>query len=130
MVTQPLVTVSHHGAPPIPAPAPDDVHGVHSERIGRAHHRADVRVVAEIFDRDVQPVPAFVDVGDDRITRPIPVCVNDIAGVATTQEIRIVTRVIGWISVPWPHPVPVTPLRRPRQFLLGRRLSHRSPTPA
>ena len=86
VVAQPLVAVGHHGAAPVPAAPADDVHGVDGERVGGAHHRADVGVVAEVLDRDVQRVPALVDVGDDRLARPVAVCVNDVAGVAVAQQ--------------------------------------------
>ena len=86
VVAQPLVAVGHHGAAPVPAAPPDDVHGVDGERVGGPHHRADVGVVAEVLDRDVQRVPARVDVGDDRLARPVPVRVDDVAGVAVAQQ--------------------------------------------
>ena len=54
VVPQMLVAVGDHGAAAVPAAAPDDVHGVHGERVGGAHHRADVGVVAEVLDRDVR----------------------------------------------------------------------------
>ena len=92
VVAQPLIAVGHHGAAPVPAAAADDVHGVDGERVGGAHHRADVGVVAEVLDRDVQRVPALVDVGDDRVARPVPVCVNDVAGVAVAQQRGVVPR--------------------------------------
>ena len=95
VVAQPLIAVGHHGAAPVPAPAADDVHGVDGERVGGPHHRADVRVVAEVLDRHMQRVPAVVDVGDDRVARPVPVCVNDVAGVAVAQQRGVVPRVVG-----------------------------------
>ena len=95
VVAQPLVAVGHHGAAAVPAPAADDVHGVDGERVGGAHHRADVGVVAEVLDRDVQRMAAAVDVGDDRLPRPVPVGVDDVAGVAVAQQVRVVARVGG-----------------------------------
>ena len=59
VVAQPLIAVGHHGAAAVPAAPADDVHGVDGERVGGAHHRADVGVVAEVLDRDVQRVPAL-----------------------------------------------------------------------
>ena len=102
MVTQPLVAIGHHGAAAIPASAPDDVHGVHGECVGGAHHRTDVGVVAEVFDRDVQRVPSGIDIGDDRLARPIAVSVDDIASIAVAHQDWVVTRVVGDISRPWP----------------------------
>ena len=95
VVAQPLIAVGHHGAAAIPAPPPDDVHGVDGERVGGAHHRADVGVVAEVLDRDVQRVPAPVDVGDDRLPRPVAVGVDDVAGVAVAQQVGVIPRVVG-----------------------------------
>ena len=100
VVAQPLVAVGHHGAAPVPASTADDVHGVDGERVGGPHHRADVGVVAEVLDRDVQRMPASVDVGDDRVTRPVPVCVNDVAGVAVAQQRGVVPRIVGQRTFP------------------------------
>ena len=50
VVAQPLIAIGHHGAAAIPPPPPHDVHGVHREGVGRAHHRTDVGVVAEVLD--------------------------------------------------------------------------------
>ena len=89
MVAQPLVAVGHHRAAPVPAAPADDVHGVHREGVGGAHHGADIGVAAKVLDGDMQWVPAGVDIGDDRLTRPIAVCVNDIAGVPGAQEVGL-----------------------------------------
>src|SRR5699024_5425272 len=51
-----LVAVGDHRATPVPAPAAHDVEGADGEGVGGAHHRADVRVVLEVLDRDVQAV--------------------------------------------------------------------------
>src|SRR5204863_8890670 len=103
LVPQALIAVAHHGAATVPAASPDDVYGVDGERVGGAHHGADVRVVAEILDRDVQRMPAPVDVGDDRFTRPVPICVNDVAGVSVTQQRGVVSRIVGPRTFPRPH---------------------------
>ena len=54
VVAQSLVAVGDHGAAAIPAATADDVDGVHGERVGGAHHPADIGVVAEVLDRHVQ----------------------------------------------------------------------------
>ena len=114
VVAQPLIAVGHHGAAPVPATPPDDVHGVDGECVGRAHHRADIRIVAEVLDRNVQRVPALVDVGDDRLARPIAVCVNDIAGVAVAQQLGVVAGVGGRRPLPRADAGGLAPLGRAR----------------
>ncbi len=99
---QPLIAVGHHGTPAIPAPAPDDVHGVHRERVGGAHHRTDVGVVAEVFDRDVQRVPAAIDIGDDRLPGPVPVGVDDVSSVTVPQQDWVIPWVVGEVARPRP----------------------------
>ena len=76
------------------------MHGVHRERVGGAHHPADVGVLAEVLDRDVEPVAPPVDVGDDRLARPVPVGVDDVAGVAVAQQIRVIARIVGQRTLP------------------------------
>ena len=100
VMAQSLIAVGHHRPAAVPAAPPDDVDGVHRERVGRTDHRADVGVVAEVLDRDVQRVPARVDVGDDRFPRPIAVRVNDIAGVTVAQQRGVVARVVGRRTLP------------------------------
>ncbi len=112
VMAQSLVAVGHHGAAAIPAPAPDDVHGVDGERVGGAHHRADVGVVAEVLDRHVQRVSTPVDVGDDRVTGPVPVGVDDVASVAVAQQHWVIPRVVGQLTHPGPDAGwPVRPIR-------------------
>jgi hypothetical protein len=85
MVEQSLIAVGHHGAAAVPAPAADDVHGVDSEGVGGAHNRPDIGVIAEVLDRDMQRVPALIDIGDDRLAPPIPICINDIAAITVLE---------------------------------------------
>jgi hypothetical protein len=49
-----LVAVGDHGAPAVPAAPADDVEGRRVEGVGRADHRADVEVVAPVFDGHVE----------------------------------------------------------------------------
>ena len=65
------------------------------ERVGGAHDGADVEVVAPVLDRDGEVVAAGVEVGDDRLDRPVPVAVDDVAAVAVTQQLRVEPRVVG-----------------------------------
>ena len=60
------------------------------ERVGGPHHGADVEVVLPVLDRDVERVPARVQVGHDRGDPPVPVAVDDVAGVALGQQLRVV----------------------------------------
>ena len=68
--------------------------------------RADVGVVAEVLDRDVQRMPPLVDVGDDRLARPVPVGVDDVAAVAVAQQLGVVPRVVGQRDLPFLEPRP------------------------
>ncbi len=117
VVAQSLVAVGHHGAAAVPAATADDVHGVHREGIGGAHHGADVGVAAEVLDRDVQRVPAGVDVGDDRLARPIAVRVNDVAGVAVAQQVGVIAWVIRWRARPRADARRIAPLGGPGSVL-------------
>ena len=95
VVQQALIAVGDHGAATIPPATADDVHSVHGECVGGAYHPADVGVMPEVLDRHVQRVPAGVDVGDDRLPRPVPIGVDDVAGVAVAQQRRVISRVVG-----------------------------------
>src|SRR6202048_1170548 len=99
-MAQPLVAVGDHGAAAIPTATPHNVDGVDGERVGGAHYPTDIGVMAEVFDRHMQRVSPLVYVGDDRLARPIPVGVHDIAGVAVAQQRRVVPRVVGRRSGP------------------------------
>ncbi len=65
------------------------------ERIGRANDGAYVGVVREVLDRHVQRVPSGVDVGDDRVARPISVGVDDVAPVTVFEQFGVVLRIGG-----------------------------------
>ncbi len=77
---------------------------------------ADVGVAAEVLDGDVERVPALVDVGDDRLARPVPVCVDDVARVTVAQQGRVVPRIGRQRPHPGPDARPLTPFggTRPR----------------
>ena len=60
------------------------------ERVGRAHDRADVEVVLPVLDGDVEVVAPGVEVGDDRLHRPVAVAVDHVAPVSVRQQVRVV----------------------------------------
>ena len=88
VVAHVLVAVGDHRAAPVPAPVADDVHLGGEERVGGAHDRADVEVVLPVLDRDVEVVPAGVEVGDDRLHRPVAVAVDHVAPVTVARAAR------------------------------------------
>ena len=88
-----LVAVGDHRAALVPATAADDVHRIGGERVGAAHDRADVHVVLPVLDGHVERMPALVEVGDDRVHAPVPVPVDDVAGVAVLEQLGVVVRV-------------------------------------
>jgi hypothetical protein len=94
------IPVGHHRPTPVPSPAADDVDARRGERVGRAHHGADVVVVAEVLDGDVERVGPAHEIGGHRIAAPIPVRVHHIARVALREQIGVV-------------PIVARPRRRP-----------------
>ena len=98
-----LVAVRHHRAPPVPAPPAHDVEGRGVEGVGGADHRPDVEVVPPVLDRDVEAVPAGVEVGDDGVEPPVPVALDDIAPVAVAQQVRVEVVARGPGARPRPH---------------------------
>ncbi len=88
-----LVSIGHHRPATIPSTAADDDHLGRLERVGRAHDRADVHVVLPVLDRDREVVAAGVEVGDDRLERPVPVAVDDVTAVAVLEQLRVEARV-------------------------------------
>ena len=105
VVAHVLVAVGHHRAAPVPPPVADDVHLGGQEGVGAAHDRADVEVVLPVLDRDVEVVATGVEVGDDRLHRPVAVAVDDVAPVALGEQLRVVLLTLG------PRPRPTA--RRP-----------------
>lgn len=90
-----LIPVGHHRAAPIPPPPPDDDHLGGEERVRCADDGADVQVVLPVLDRDREVVPAGVQIGDDRVERPVAIAVGDIAPVTVSQQVGVQARVVG-----------------------------------
>ena len=101
VVADVLVAVGDHRAAPVPAAVADDVHLGGQERVGVAHDGADVEVVLPVLDRDVERVPARVEVGDDRLAAPVAVAVDDVAGVAVGEQLGVQARVGGHQTTSW-----------------------------
>ena len=89
------VAVGDHGAALVPATSADDVDAGHVEGVGAAHDGADVEVLADVLDSDVQPVGAGGQVGADRRDGPVAVAVDDVAPVAVRQQLAVVAGVGG-----------------------------------
>jgi hypothetical protein len=94
MVDEVLVDLGHHRAASVPAPPADEVDGGGEEGVGVAHHRADVRIVQPVLDRDVEGVTAAVEVGDDRLDPPVAVALDDVATVAAGEQLGVEPRVV------------------------------------
>ena len=107
-----LVAVGDHRPAPVPAPVADDVHLGGEERVGGAHDRADVEVVLPVLDRDVEVVPAGVEVGHDRLQGPVAVAVDHVAPVALGEQPGVVLLALGPAD-------PATGRRRPRRGPCG-----------
>ena len=100
VVADVLIAVGDHRTAPVPAPVPDDVHLAGEERVGGAHDRADVEVVRPVLDRDMEVVPPGVEVGDDRLHRPVAVPVHDVAPVAVGEQPLVVHLTGGPLADP------------------------------
>ena len=87
------------------------------ERVRGADDGADVEVVLPVLDRDVEVVPAGVEVGDDRLHRPVAVAVDDVAAVALGEQRRVVLLALG----PGPLPRPDADLGGPVRHRVVRR---------
>ena len=90
VVVDVLVAVGDHRSPAVPPPVADDVHLLGQEGVGGPDDRADVEVVLPVLDRDVEVVPAGVQVGDDRLQRPVAVAVHHVAPVALGEQPGVV----------------------------------------
>jgi hypothetical protein len=89
VVADVLVAVGDHRAAAVPAAAAHDVDLRRQERVRVAHDRSDVEVVLPVLDRDVERVPARVEVGHDRVAPPVAVAVDDVAPVALGEQLRV-----------------------------------------
>ena len=100
VVAHVLVAVGDHRAAAVPAAVADDVHLGGEERVGGAHDGADVEVVLPVLDGHVEVVPAGVEVGDDRLERPVAVAVDHVAPVALGEQLRVVLLALGPAAPP------------------------------
>src|SRR5699024_7298139 len=96
----PILAVGHHRAAAIPAASAHDMHGINSKGISGAHNGADISVVFEILNRDVQRVPASIDISDNRFAAPIAIGVDNVAAVAIYKQLRIIVLIGGQLAFP------------------------------
>ena len=89
------VAVGDHGAALVPAASADDVDAGHVEGVGTAHDGADIEVLADILDGDVQPVGPGGQIGADGRDGQVAVPVDDIAPVAGGEQLAVVAGVGG-----------------------------------
>ena len=89
VVANMLVPVGHHRAAPVPAAPSNDVNLRRHERVRRAHDGADVEVVGEVLDRDMEAVPAPVEILDDGLEQPVPVLVDHVSAVTGGEQFRV-----------------------------------------
>src|SRR5699024_12278406 len=96
---QVLIAVGHHRAAAIPAASAHDMHGINSKDISSAHNGADISVVFEILNRDVQRVPASIDISDNRFAAPIAIGVDEVAALAIYKQYRSIVLIVGQLAV-------------------------------
>lgn len=97
---QVLIAVGDHRTAAIPAASAHDVHGINGKGVGGSHDGANIGVVFEILNRDVQRVPAGIDIGDNRFTAPIAIGVDDVAAVTIDKQLRIIVLIGGQLAFP------------------------------
>ena len=90
-----LITIGDHGSATVPSPLADDMDRGRQEGVGVTHDRADVEVVLPVLDGNVKWVTAGVEVGDDRLARPVPISIDHIATVTVRQEVGIEPGIVG-----------------------------------
>src|SRR5690606_30976327 len=73
-----------------PPAAADDVHRLRGEGVGGADHRADVVVVLEVLDGNVERMPTAIQVGHDGFALPVSVLLDHVAPVTVLEELRVV----------------------------------------
>ena len=59
------------------------------EGVRRAHHGPDVEVVFPVLDGDLQRMTPGIELGDDRVHRPIAETIDHVPAVAVGQQLRI-----------------------------------------
>ena len=89
MVADVLVPVGHHRAAPVPAPLADDVHLRGEKGVRISNDRADVEIMLPILDRNVEGMPAPIEVGNDGLTAPVSIAIDHVPAVAVCQKLRI-----------------------------------------
>jgi hypothetical protein len=97
MVLDVLVAVGDHRAAPVPPPTADDVNRRSEKRIRVPDDSPDVEVMLPVLDRDMERMPAPVEVGNDRRLRPVAIAVDHIATVTRAQQLGVQPRVVR----PW-----------------------------
>mgnify|MGYP003337032301 CR=1 FL=1 len=95
-----LVLLGDHGSTPVPPAVSDDMNLGSQERVGGPNDRANVHVVLEVFDSDMEGVPTRIQVGDDGLHRPEPIAIDHIARVAVAQELGVQSLIHAGTLIP------------------------------
>src|SRR5215831_18833646 len=88
-----LISVGDHSATAVPPALPDDDHLAGQECIRGANDGADVQIVPPVLDSHGKRLPARIEIGDDRLDRPVPVAIHDIATVAVGKQFGVKARI-------------------------------------
>ncbi|GAA2549630.1 hypothetical protein GCM10010435_19300 [Winogradskya consettensis] len=62
------------------------------EGVGVADNRADVEVVLPVLDRDMEGVPALIEVGHHGLASPVAIPVDDVAPITFDEELGVEVR--------------------------------------
>jgi hypothetical protein len=65
------------------------VDAVREEGVCVADDRADVEIMLKVLDRNVEAVSSRVEIGDDRLSRPVPVVIENIPAISMSEQLLI-----------------------------------------
>ena len=85
VVADVLVLIGNHRSTTIPTTTPDNVDLSREERVRCPHDGADVEIVLEVLDGDMERMPPSVEVLDYRLESPVAVSIDHVPPIAVTQ---------------------------------------------
>jgi hypothetical protein len=91
MMLHMLIPIGNHSPTAIPPPPPNNMHSPSGKSVSRPNNSPNVVIVLKVLNSHMKLMSARIQISDNRIPTPIPISVDHIATIASSEQRGIVT---------------------------------------